>query len=176
MADEKKVEESSGGGGNKLIIIIIAAVVVLLLIIAAVVAVLILSGDDEIQQQAQSAPVSGGGNPAQNMRSGGNVFLSMGPIYKFDQLIVNLSSQGGRRYLKTTVDAELSTDKLALELDTKIPALRDVLISVLSSKTIEEISTVNGKEKLKDELVERMNESLVDGKIVNIFFTEFVVQ
>ena len=63
-----------------------------------------------------------------------------------------------------------------VELDTKKPAIRDTMISVLSSKTFEEISTAKGKENLKNELVERINESLVDGKIVNLFFTDFAIQ
>ncbi|WP_300842838.1 flagellar basal body-associated FliL family protein [Helicobacter sp. UBA3407] len=29
---------------------------------------------------------------------------------------------------------------------------------------------------MKEEIIERLNEFLVDGRVVNIFFTEFVVQ
>lgn len=178
MADEKNdAGGGGGGGGNKMLIIIIAAVVGLLLIIGVVVAILLMSGGDEPPPQAAGgAPAAGGGNPALNMRSGGQTYLSIGPTYAFDQIIVNLASQSGRRYLKTTINAELSSDNLMVELDTKKPAIRDTMISVLSSKTFEEISTAKGKENLKNELVERINESLVDGKIVNLFFTDFAIQ
>ena len=160
-----------------MLIIIIAAVVGLLLIIGVVVAILLMSGGDEPPPQAAGgAPAASGGNPALNMRSGGQTYLSIGPTYAFDQIIVNLASQSGRRYLKTTINAELSSDNLMVELDTKKPAIRDTMISVLSSKTFEEISTAKGKENLKNELVERINESLVDGKIVNLFFTDFAIQ
>ncbi|MDE7216564.1 MAG: flagellar basal body-associated FliL family protein, partial [Helicobacter sp.] len=145
--------------------------------IGVVVAILLMSGGDEPPPQAAGgAPAAGGGNPALNMRSGGQTYLSIGPTYAFDQIIVNLASQSGRRYLKTTINAELSSDNLMVELDTKKPAIRDTMISVLSSKTFEEISTAKGKENLKNELVERINESLVDGKIVNLFFTDFAIQ
>lgn len=178
MADEKNdAGGGGGGGGNKMLIIIIAAVVGLLLIISVVVAILLMSGGDEPPPQAAGgAPAASGGNPALNMRSGGQTYLSIGPTYAFDQIIVNLASQSGRRYLKTTINAELSSDNLMVELDTKKPAIRDTMISVLSSKTFEEISTAKGKENLKNELVERINESLVDGKIVNLFFTDFAIQ
>ncbi|MBD5166745.1 MAG: flagellar basal body-associated protein FliL [Helicobacter sp.] len=178
MADEKNdAGGGGGGGGNKMLIIIIAAVVGLLLIIGVVVAILLMSGGDEPPPQAAGgAPAASGGNPALNMRSGGQTYLSIGPTYAFDQIIVNLASQSGRRYLKTTINAELSSDNLMVELDTKKPAIRDTMISVLSSKTFEEISTAKGKENLKNELVERINESLVDGKIVNLFFTDFAIQ
>ena len=178
MAVEKNdAGGGGGGGGNKMLIIIIAAVVGLLLIIGVVVAILLMSGGDEPPPQAAGgAPAASGGNPALNMRSGGQTYLSIGPTYAFDQIIVNLASQSGRRYLKTTINAELSSDNLMVELDTKKPAIRDTMISVLSSKTFEEISTAKGKENLKNELVERINESLVDGKIVNLFFTDFAIQ
>lgn len=174
MADEKKDDAGGGGGSNKMLIIIIAAVVGLLLVIGVVVAILLMSGGDEPPPQAAGG--GGGGNPALNMRSGGQTYLSIGPTYAFDQIIVNLASQSGRRYLKTTINAELSSNNLMVELDTKKPAIRDTMISVLSSKTFEEISTAKGKENLKNELVERINESLVDGKIVNLFFTDFAIQ
>lgn len=176
MADEKNDAGGGGGGGNKMLIIIIAAVVGLLLIIGVVVAILLMSGGDEPPPQAAGGAPAAGGNPALNMRSGGQTYLSIGPTYAFDQIIVNLASQSGRRYLKTTINAELSSDNLMVELDTKKPAIRDTMISVLSSKTFEEISTAKGKENLKNELVERINESLVDGKIVNLFFTDFAIQ
>lgn len=178
MADEKKDDVGGGGGSNKMLIIIIAAVVGLLLVIGVVVAILLMSGGDEPPPQAAGGAGGGGGggNPALNMRSGGQTYLSIGPTYAFDQIIVNLASQSGRRYLKTTINAELSSDNLMVELDTKKPAIRDTMISVLSSKTFEEISTAKGKENLKNELVERINESLVDGKIVNLFFTDFAIQ
>lgn len=176
MADEKTDAGGGGGGGNKMLIIIIAAVVGLLLIIGVVVAILLMSGGDEPPPQAAGGAPAAGGNPALNMRSGGQTYLSIGPTYAFDQIIVNLASQSGRRYLKTTINAELSSDNLMVELDTKKPAIRDTMISVLSSKTFEEISTAKGKENLKNELVERINESLVDGKIVNLFFTDFAIQ
>lgn len=175
MADEK-TDAGGGGGGNKMLIIIIAAVVGLLLIIGVVVAILLMSGGDEPPPQAAGGAPAAGGNPALNMRAGGQTYLSIGPTYAFDQIIVNLASQSGRRYLKTTINAELSSDNLMVELDTKKPAIRDTMISVLSSKTFEEISTAKGKENLKNELVERINESLVDGKIVNLFFTDFAIQ
>ena len=100
-----------------------------------------------------------------------------GPMYPLDQFIVNLmTSGGGKRYLKTSIALELSIVEMQTELDTKRDILRDVIISILSSKTFEEVQTAKGKQKLKEEIMERLNEFLVDGRIANMFFTEFVVQ
>jgi flagellar FliL protein len=58
----------------------------------------------------------------------------------------------------------------------KKPVIRDVVIEVLSSKQIEEIATIDGKQRLKDDLVKVINKRLNDGQIVNIFFAKFVIQ
>lgn len=102
--------------------------------------------------------------------------MSVGPIYALDQFIVNLTTQSGRRYLKTSINVELSQPNLTAEMDTKRAVVRDAVISVLSSKSIEEISTEKGKEKLKEELMMRLNEFLVDGQVVSLFFIDFVIQ
>ena len=140
-------------------------------------AVLIFSGGDEeaganpAAPQAQSAANKGSAaNPNSNL-------LSIGPMYPLDQFIINLlASGGGKRYLKTSIALELSIAEMQVELDNKRNVLRDTVITILSSKTFEEVQTAKGKQKLKEELMERLNEFLVDGRIMNIFFTEFVVQ
>ena len=103
--------------------------------------------------------------------------LSVGPMYPLKQFIINLMSTGsGKRYLKTSIVLELSVAPLQQEVDTKNDVIRDVIITILSSKTLEEVQTTRGKQKLKEEIIERINEFLVDGRISNLFFTEFVVQ
>ncbi len=181
MAEEegKKASKLDSLKQNKMLLFIIIGVVVLLLVILIVVAVLIFSGGDEEMQgdaavpQAQQQSATSRGSAANPNSS----LLNIGPIYPLDQFIVNLlSSGGGKRYLKTSVGLELSIQNMQTELDTKRDVLRDTIITILSSKTFEEVQTAKGKQKLKEELMERLNEFLVDGRVVNVFFTEFVVQ
>ncbi|MCI5632817.1 flagellar basal body-associated protein FliL [Helicobacter sp.] len=175
--EEKKGSKLEGLKQNKMLLFIIIGVAALLLIILIVVAVLIFSGGDEeaganpAAPQAQSAANKGSAaNPNSNL-------LSIGPMYPLDQFIINLlASGGGKRYLKTSIALELSIAEMQVELDNKRNVLRDTVITILSSKTFEEVQTAKGKQKLKEELMERLNEFLVDGRIMNIFFTEFVVQ
>lgn len=56
--------------------------------------------------------------------------------------------------------------------------LKDAIITVLSSKKPAEVLTPEGKETLKEELIESINEALgfEEGPIVNIYFNEFLVQ
>ena len=63
-------------------------------------------------------------------------------------------------------------------LATREPMIRDAIIRTLSSKRAEEVLSPDGKENLKEELIEAINEAigLDEGAIVNIYFTEFLVQ
>ena len=97
-------------------------------------------------------------------------------MYPLDGFTVNLLSESGRRYLKVEMNLEIEGEELSAELDTKKPVLRDIIIRILSSKSLEEISTIKGKEKLKEQIVNELNMHLKDGKVKNIYFTDFVVQ
>ena len=63
-------------------------------------------------------------------------------------------------------------------LGEKEPNIRDAIIRVMSSKKAEEVLTKDGKEQLKQELIEAINEAtgLDEPAITNIFFVEFVIQ
>ena len=100
----------------------------------------------------------------------------IGPIYPLDTFIVNLVSNNANRYLKCKIDLELDSPELQQEIDKKLPAIRDLIIRILSSKTVEEIQTSRGKEKLKEEIKRKINEILTTGEVRNVYFTEFVIQ
>lgn len=186
MAEEEIAEESEeegekkGGGGSKTMLFVIIGVVVLLLIIGIVVAVLLMGGDEE-EAAAEEGDDAGAAKDDKSRKPKSKASLKsdlteIGPMYAIDEMIVNLVSQSGRRYLKTKISLEMSDPALQAELTTKAGAIRDTILGILSSKTIEEIQTIKGKQKLKEEMASRLNEFLVDGQVVNIFFTQFVMQ
>lgn len=177
MAEE--ISENQGKKGNGLVLIIIIVILLLLLVVGGLLAFLLMGGNEEnaqaqaVQTQTEQVQATAPKNTA-GKRS--NDYVNMGPVYPLDQFIVNLLSESGSRYLKTKVDLELSADTLTPEIDKKKPLIRDIVVSTLSSKTYEEVSTQKGKNRLKDEIVDRLNEVLADGHIKNIYFTDFVVQ
>jgi flagellar FliL protein len=93
-----------------------------------------------------------------------------------DAFIVNLTDAQGTRYLKAVMQLELDSAELSAELDEKMPMIRDDVISLLSSKSFEDISTEPGKRELKKAILERVNRNLDGGQVTRVFFTEFVVQ
>jgi len=100
----------------------------------------------------------------------------LGTIYALDTFIVNLADKGGNRYLRVTMDLELGIPELESELEKRLPQVRDSILMILPSKRFEDISSVEGKIALRDQILERLNGFLTLGKITNIYFKEFVVQ
>ncbi|MBL0702959.1 MAG: flagellar basal body-associated protein FliL [Sulfurospirillum sp.] len=173
MAEEMEDIIEGKSGGNIVLILIIVLLVILL--VGGGLAAFFLFGDsDEVVIQPQQNIISTSTEKKTSKRS--NIYLKIGPMYSMDQFVVNLLSEGGRKYLKVILDIELDKKELAKELDMKKSLTRDIIIQTLSSKTFEEVSTIKGKENLKDEIVSQINNVLADGQIVNIFFTDFVVQ
>jgi flagellar FliL protein len=175
MAEEEKEEtqeeESSkkeSGGGN-VVLILIVVLLVLVLAIGGVVAYLMLSGDE-----AEDATVVKQEKVEKKRHRGDDT--EVGPMYPLDKFTVNLMSENGRRFLVVKMNLEQDSEELTPELDKKTPVLRDIVISILSSKTVEEITTAKGKEKLKEEIIAQINRHLDDGQIRHVYFTEFVIQ
>lgn len=189
---EKEHEEQAPEGSEKkksnLLLIIIIVVLVLVLLIGGVVAALMMGNHDAEAESGHGAKTeavadahasedehaSEGESSASH--GGGASMTEVGLMFPLDTFTVNLLSESGRRYLKVEMNLELEGEELSPELDTKKPIFRDIIIRILSSKSLEEISTIKGKEKLKEQIVNDLNMRLKDGKVKNVYFTDFVVQ
>jgi len=60
----------------------------------------------------------------------------------------------------------------------RMPMVKDIIIELLSRKTGEEVLTATGRETLKQELVDGINDALAfdEPAVVAVYFIEFVVQ
>ncbi|KKO18284.1 MAG: hypothetical protein DCC43_00100 [Candidatus Brocadia sp.] len=95
----------------------------------------------------------------------------------FEPVIVNLSGSGGRRYLKTVVNLEAKDGETKHKIEAKMVQIKDRLISILSSKTLEDIEGLEGQESLRREIKDAadMVVKAEDG-ILQVYFSEFVIQ
>jgi len=101
----------------------------------------------------------------------------IGSLYSLKPFTLNLLSDGSEDvYLKVKLDFELSIKELENELDSKNAVIRDIVIKILTTKSVEDLSTDRGKEEAIDEIINKLNHILNDGYIKNIYFTEFIVQ
>ncbi|MCX2683283.1 flagellar basal body-associated protein FliL [Campylobacter sp. MIT 21-1685] len=176
MDEELEKEEKKKKGGGSLVIIIVVLLFVLLLAMMGVIAWLISSSGDESEVKEATKEESKHEKPKNSVpNQRGSDFANIGPMYSLDPFTLNLLSDSGSRYVKCTIDLEQNTELLTPELDKKVAIIRDIIIRTLTAKTFEEVSTATGKERLKDELVGKINEILTDGFIKNVYFTDFVV-
>ncbi|MGD9156976.1 MAG: flagellar basal body-associated FliL family protein [Desulfobacteraceae bacterium] len=100
----------------------------------------------------------------------------MGPIYSLDTFIVNLVGGRGKNYLKAKVELELDSEKTTIEIEKRLPQVRDAILTMLSSKSNEDINTLEGKFQLRAEIISTLNQNLTAGKVRNVYFTDFIVQ
>jgi len=177
---EEKVSESSpkssGGGGKGLLVVVI---LLLLIIIAGGAGFFLFLNKGQVanvggQQPFVDSMVQSSAAP---MSLGAVSREDPGPIQAYPPFLVNLADPGGNRYLKITVSIELSKDKnFPAEVTAKEPRIKDIIISVVTSKTFDEVSTFQGKVALKQEMIRRLNAIMSNGRVTDVYITEFIVQ
>ncbi|KAA6225169.1 MULTISPECIES: flagellar basal body-associated protein FliL [unclassified Campylobacter] len=176
--EEEVVEggEAKKKKSGSFVIIIVILLFVLLIGFMGVIAWLITStSSDENVTEAPQETSKNKNIAKKQSGSRGSDYSNIGPMYPLDPFTLNLLSDSGTRYVKCTIQLEQNTELLQPELEKKVVVIRDIIIRTLTSKTYEEVGTAKGKERLKDELVGKINEILTDGFVKNVFFADFVI-
>ena len=101
---------------------------------------------------------------------------AIGALWPMEPFIVNLLDNQGERYLKIVMQLEISDQTVVAELEQLKPKLRDNVLDLLTAKTYSELIDIGGKQRLRDEIAMRLNSYLTKGKIVKVYFTDFVIQ
>ena len=99
-----------------------------------------------------------------------------GAIEPMDPFIVNLGDEDGRRYVKATIQVEFYEAIVPPEFHQRLAQTRDMLLTLLSSKTFGDVRTPHGKAMLREEIVNRLNTVLAEDAVKAVYFTEFIVQ
>jgi flagellar FliL protein len=149
--------------------LLVAGAVLVILAGGGTAVVLMLGGGGKRAEAAN-------GNTGGSERSGASVVES---LVSFDTFVVNLADPVGDRFLKATIRAVLSDPDTARELqqdELTRSRVRDRIISVLTSRTFEEVTSPGGKDTLRQQLLREINQSLPDDVVSEVLFVEFVVQ
>lgn len=160
MAEEE--DKGSGGGKSKMMIFVILAVVVLL--IAVGIAAYLLGS-----KSAKSASVAAKIEETEKVDG-------VGPMVDVTDFIINILDKNETRYLKAAITLELDNQETVLEVNERMPQIRDSVLLLVGNKTFAELSDLQGKLQLRAEIIVRLNKLLRKGKVKGIYFTEFVVQ
>ncbi len=100
----------------------------------------------------------------------------VGIQYDLGSFIVNLADKDADRYLKISIVLEVQDEKVKMEVEKRLPQIKDVITTLLFTKTSEDLKTPEGLERLKEEILKRVNAILPIGGVKNVYFTEFVIQ
>lgn len=102
---------------------------------------------------------------------------AMGPTYDMGEFILNLTSTTNQmRFIRTKVTLEASDTKVITELEARGPQLRDRLITLIRSRTAEELSSEAGMEALRLAIITSINGLINNGEITDVFFLDLIVQ
>jgi flagellar protein FliL len=100
-------------------------------------------------------------------------------VFAFEPFLVNLADQGGNRFLKATIQIVLESPEAAHYLDAT-PVLvvhaRSAILEVLTQQSAPALVTPDGKNALKQAIRERTAPLLTPHKVLDVLFSEFVVQ
>jgi flagellar FliL protein len=95
-----------------------------------------------------------------------------GVLLPIGEFTVNL--QGGS-FLKTTITVEVIDEKSEIHLKERDAFLKDRVNSVLVNKSLTDVQTHAAREKLREELLKKLNE-VADNKITDVLFLSLVYQ
>lgn len=154
--------------------------------------------NSKLSQKPATADATAEGDGTASAEEGGSEDVQRGVIVDLGDFILNLSDVSPRKYLKINVALEVSSkpeDTAAAEpkkegegaapaaspLDAEMaqfkPAIRDAVITTLSSKTAAEVSTVAGKELAKEQIQEAVNGIFAgDREVIRVSFGDFIIQ
>lgn len=159
---------------NNLITYLVASLFIIILILFGIAGFIVLSEEETQVTDVDSTTLI----TDKNIKSDNRIksLNNLGELVDIDPFTVNLLSNNGRRYLKVHLELEVYDSDVVLELERKTPVIRDVIIRILSSQSIQDISTLKGKDKLKKILLDNLNRYLNEGHIIDLYYTEFVMQ
>ncbi|WHH58943.1 flagellar basal body-associated FliL family protein [Petroclostridium sp. X23] len=148
---------------NKSTIILLAIILVLVLAITFGIAWLVLSGgqDKEVAEK-----------PKYDLKKAKMYSVAGEPIVSN----LNTGDIKDKKVIRIRVQLLVADDKMVTELTNFNGKLRDNIISILKSKTPEEMIKPDAQEVVKKEIIQSFNSIFNTDKVLDVYFEEFIVQ
>ena len=177
---EAPQNEAATPAKNNKKLLMIGAAVALVLILAGVAVALISfrggkagkAGEEDVagvmpEQQVQAAPVDLAEDEMEENEE------AIGAFFPLETFVVNLR---GGSFLRVQIQLEFAERDITPRFFVRQVIIRDGILSLLTSKAAADVATPEGKESLKGEVKDLINEILKKQEIRRVYFTQFVVQ
>lgn len=99
-----------------------------------------------------------------------------GEVYLVEDLLVNPTGTSGKRYLSTSLGLEVGSEEALEKLRSRDLQVRDLLISVLSARTVSELTNPTERENMRREIQQRLEAMLNGEKLAAVYFVDYVMQ
>lgn len=97
-------------------------------------------------------------------------------IYLMENIVLNPAGTSGTRFLMATIAVELSDAKYVDRLKERDAEARDVLVSLLGRKTVDELSDATRRDAFRAEANAAIAPLLPKKAVKRVFFPQFVIQ
>ena len=94
--------------------------------------------------------------------------------YPMEEIIVNL--EDGSRYVKAVIDLGYNLDHDQKIIAQKEVQIRDAILTILRSKSVDEIKPIENTKALKNEIQNEVNQFFTENIVTDIFLTDFLIQ
>ena len=105
-----------------------------------------------------------------------NEALEFGEFMELSNIVVNPSDSDGRRLLMISLGMETSETSTLESVTAREMVVRDTIIKILGTRTVEELANIEHRTQIKDELRLAVNGILNEGEISRMYFTQYVLQ
>ncbi len=105
--------------------------------------------------------------------------LSERGLLVFEPFMVNLSDEGGNRFLKLSLQLVLEDQAEAAEISESpvvLSRVRSDILELLTEQSADQLVKPEGKQSLKSAIKARIAEGLEHKQVIDVLFSEFVVQ
>ena len=99
-----------------------------------------------------------------------------GNVYSIEDIVVNPAGTGGSRFLSVSFGFAVESPELAKQMEEHEAQVRDVLITILSSKTVADLTDPKQKEVMRLQIKKRLSQVLETEELAGVYYTDFVLQ
>lgn len=190
--DETNAGENTASKGGKKKLIVLGGVGLAAVVVGLVVALFVIKpmlsdspGDQTEQEYAEETGEDHGESSAQEKpkpkrkkkkSSHGSGGKSESLIYAIRDIVVNPAGTGGSRFLSVSFGFELASPEFEAEFAAREAVVRDALITILSSKTVSQLTDAKQKEITRYQIKKRVSKLMNSDELIGVYFTDFVLQ
>ena len=171
---EDKAAEESSGGSKKMMMFGIVGVgaIVMGVVLAIFVLKPMMASDPEGEHTSEKKKAATHAKKS----SGGHGEESASNFFAVKDIVVNPAGTGGTRFLSVSFAFQVDSPEMMAELESKETILRDVLITILSAKTVAQLTDAKQKEIVRYQIKKRISEILETEELAAVYYTDFVLQ